>query len=200
VRGLIGVVLVIGTGLGWIVREAQVQRDAVAAITSAGGWVKYDREWGNGNYVQVWKLWAPRWLVDRIGFDYFGHVRVVGLVSTAKAPDAALASVGGLHRLEQLIASDTSVSDVGLAHLKGLTKLIVLDLDGTQVTDAGLVDLMGLAKLSILDLRDTRVSDAGLEHLKRLTELSELHLAGTQVTDAGMRELKHALPSLSIRH
>ncbi len=32
VRGLIVLVLVIGAGLGWIVRSAQVQREAVAAI------------------------------------------------------------------------------------------------------------------------------------------------------------------------
>ena len=32
VRGLIVVVLVIGAGLGWIVRQAHIQRDAVAAI------------------------------------------------------------------------------------------------------------------------------------------------------------------------
>jgi hypothetical protein len=37
VRGLIVLVLVIGVGLGWIVRRAHIQRDAVSAITKAGG-------------------------------------------------------------------------------------------------------------------------------------------------------------------
>ena len=32
VRGLLVLVLVIGAGLGWIVRQAHVQRDAVAAL------------------------------------------------------------------------------------------------------------------------------------------------------------------------
>ena len=36
VRGLIVLVLVIGAGLGWLVRSAHIQRDAVAAITR--GW------------------------------------------------------------------------------------------------------------------------------------------------------------------
>jgi hypothetical protein len=37
VRGLLGLVLVIGSGLGWIVHQAHVQRDAVAANKNFGG-------------------------------------------------------------------------------------------------------------------------------------------------------------------
>jgi hypothetical protein len=44
VRGLIVVVLLTGGWLGWIVREAHFQRDAVAAIVKSGGIVVYD--WG----------------------------------------------------------------------------------------------------------------------------------------------------------
>ena len=36
-RGLILFVLVIGGGLGWIVRLANIQRNAVAAIQNSGG-------------------------------------------------------------------------------------------------------------------------------------------------------------------
>ena len=36
VRGVIVLVLVIGVGMGWIVRRARIQRDAVAAIENAG--------------------------------------------------------------------------------------------------------------------------------------------------------------------
>jgi hypothetical protein len=41
VRALIVAVLVIGAGLGWLVRRSHVQRDAVAAISRAGGLVEY---------------------------------------------------------------------------------------------------------------------------------------------------------------
>jgi hypothetical protein len=41
-RGLIVLVVVVGVGLGWVVRQAHVQRDAVAAIVGAGGAVRYD--------------------------------------------------------------------------------------------------------------------------------------------------------------
>jgi hypothetical protein len=40
VRGLIGFVLVIVAGLGGMVRQARIQRDAVAAIEREGGGVK----------------------------------------------------------------------------------------------------------------------------------------------------------------
>ena len=41
VRGLIVLILVIGAGLGWIVRRASIQRNAVATIERAGGGVDY---------------------------------------------------------------------------------------------------------------------------------------------------------------
>ncbi len=47
VRGMIVVVLLIGIGLGWIVRAirgARIQRDAVLAIKNAGGFVQYNGE------------------------------------------------------------------------------------------------------------------------------------------------------------
>jgi hypothetical protein len=42
VRGLVVLVLVIGAGLGWVVRQIHIHRDAVAAIKHAEGSVKYD--------------------------------------------------------------------------------------------------------------------------------------------------------------
>ena len=78
VRGLIVVVLLFGGWLGWLVRSARIQREAVAAITKAGGKVKYDWEWRDGNKIPTGEdPWAPLRLVDYIGVDYFGHVTVV---------------------------------------------------------------------------------------------------------------------------
>ena len=51
VRGLIVVVLVVGGWLGWIVRGARIQREAVAAITRAGGRVAYDWERRDGKDI-----------------------------------------------------------------------------------------------------------------------------------------------------
>jgi hypothetical protein len=119
VRGLIVLVLVVGAGLGWLVREARIQRDAVAAIKRAGGSVRYDWEWRNGNAAP--RNCPPKWLEDSLGVDYFGQVVVVAL--TPSAPDAALAHIGRLHGLVSLTLRESSVCDAGLAHLKDLTNL-----------------------------------------------------------------------------
>jgi hypothetical protein len=177
VRGLIVLVLVIGGGLGWIVREARIQREAVAAIRKAGGTVLYDWQWRDGDLIPGGKPCAPGWLVDLIGVDYFGHVTAVGLYpDRTGSDDAVLAHVGRLTRLQSLAYNsfDAEVTDAGLAHVSGLINLSYLGLSNTQVTDAGLV------------------------HLKGLTKLESMNLESTRVTDAGVRELKRALPSVTV--
>jgi hypothetical protein len=82
VRGLIVLVLVIGGWFGWIVRSARLQREAVAAITKAGGTVTYNWEWRNGKSTPGGKPWAPKRLVDLLGVDYFGHVRMARMART----------------------------------------------------------------------------------------------------------------------
>jgi hypothetical protein len=227
VRGLIVLVLAIGAGLGWIVRSAHVQRDAVAAIQKAGGLVLYDSEWSGGYYLLGGESWPPGWLADLVGVDYFVHVKSVWMYSSltptdATTADATIAAIGRLARLKHLRLDHSSLSDSGLAHLKGLTNLSGLDLSETQVSDAGLAHLEGLTNLSLLAvsgthitsaglvhlngltnlkfllLPNTRVTDAGLAHLKGLTNLSSVDLLGTDVTGAGVEELKQALPSLTV--
>ncbi len=122
VRGLIVIVMVIGGWLGWIVRSARIQRDAVAAIENAGGSVSYDWEWNNGKGIPGGTAWAPRWLVDLIGVDYFGHVTDV---------------IPGMKNLSLLNLMSTKITDAGLAHLKGLTNLREVYLDDTRVTGSG---------------------------------------------------------------
>ena len=221
VRGLIVLVLVIGGGLGWMVRQAHIQREAVAAITKAGGYAHYNWEWTNGNPVQGGKPWAPAWLVDLIGVDYFGHVTDATIINWetdaaiaqvecltrlqrlnlygSGITDAWLEHISGLTNLTELDLARTQVTDVGLSHLKARSNLSNLSLSSTRVTDAGLARLTGLSNLSQLDLNFTNVTDAGLVHLKVLSKLSSLEVIGTWVTAAGVKEL-HASRSLKIAH
>ena len=188
VRALIVLVLLIGAGLGWLVRSAHVQRDAVAAIRRAGGSVSYHWQWNNRKSVPGGKPWVPKWLVDLIGVDYFGHVTSVWL---QPAPtDGAIVEVGHLTQLERLLLVGGFVADDDLAHLKGLTKLSDLYLSNNQVSDAGLAHLKGLTNLRFLHLSGTQVTDAGLAHLKGLTKLLALTLRETQVTDGGLVHFK----------
>lgn len=87
VRALMTIVLISGSGLGWIAYRARVQREAVAAIEGAGGQVFYDRDVSSGvlatpGTTATWR----EWLVDRIGPGYFGNVTSVFLQGERGAP------------------------------------------------------------------------------------------------------------------
>ena len=145
VRGIIVLVLVIGGWLGCVVRDVRIQRGAVAALKRAGAGVKYDRECNHGIPNPKGRPWAPRWLVDRIGVDYFG--KVVYVVALTRGIDnSVFAPLGRLKWLERLNLTGTAVTEAGLARLEGLTHLRTLDLsNATGVGDAGLAHLKGLA-------------------------------------------------------
>src|ERR1700730_874133 len=78
-RSLLILVLGIGCLLGWVTRSARVQREAVAAIEKAGGWTAYEWQWRDGDKIPNGKPWAPKWLVDLVGADYFANVTNVVL-------------------------------------------------------------------------------------------------------------------------
>jgi internalin A len=198
VRGLIVLVIVIGVWLGWmaqVVRSARMQRDAVVAIRNAGGVVSYNWEWNYGSDIPGGKPWAPSWLSDRIGVDYFGYVTTVSVASSAKRTDLVLAPVACLDRLQRLRVLAPKLSDDDMAHLQRLTNLSELNLARIQITDAGLLNLKGLTRLSVVDLSDTPVTDAGLAHLAG-AYISVLGLNGTRITGSGLAHLK-GLPNLS---
>ena len=209
VRGVIVLVLLAGGILGWIVNQAHVQRDAVAAIRRANGNIEYNL---NPNRSPWWL----RWLADRLGIDYVSHVVGVDLVGVgpdgpstgadldhvvrltrierlelwgSSVNDSRLADLEGLSRLRSLGLHKTRVGDKGLANLKGLPALRSLWLNRSAVTDAGLAHLEHRTDLEALALRETSVTDAGLIHLKGLINLQSLFLGGTQITDAGLVHL-----------
>lgn len=155
VRSLVEIVLIVGGGLGWFIRRATVPRDAVRAIEAAGGTVRYDFQ-QKPSFPFPSQPPGPKWLVDRIGIDFFANVIDVSfrtarwntVVSAPPQNDAILADIGRLPRLEKLDASSVLVTDAGIAHLAGLTRLRSLEIQGTaELTDAGLVHLAGLDQL-----------------------------------------------------
>jgi hypothetical protein len=215
-RALMIAVLVLGAWLGWFVRNARIQHDAVAAFQRVGGRVYYDVEWkfaGPSPYDKPWtpmrlldgKLWGTKWLIDHVGIDYFGSVVTVDLIPSrindaARANDATMAFVAQLSRLDSLRLTGTAVTDAGLVHLKGLTGLEDLELGNTQITDVGLAQLKSLTALRQLLLFNTSITDAGLSHLKELPNLALLDLSRTKVTDDGVIELERfsSLPNAAI--
>jgi len=145
--------------------------EAVGAIKNAGGRDHYEWERSKEKPAPGGKPWAPKWLVDLIGVDYFGHVTNVRISSESTETDAAMVQVGRLSRLKRLDLDAPSFGDAEMTNRKGLTNLSELTLQGTQVTDAGLAHLKGLTNLSCLDLDGTQVTNVGLAHLKGLINL-----------------------------
>jgi hypothetical protein len=188
-RRLMALVLALGCGLGWAVQRAHVQRDAVAAIERLGGRVMYEWQFRNGIPNPAGTPWAPRWLVDLVGVDYFGNAAYV-ISCTRATGDAVLEHVGRLSYLERLDLDDSAVRDAGLAHLEGLSRLRWLVISGTDIGDAGVAHLRRLTGLQELYLQPSRVGDAGLEHLENLSTLRVLYLGGTHVTDSGLASLR----------
>jgi hypothetical protein len=112
VRGLIVVVLLVGGWLGWIVRSARIQREAVAAVRQSGGWVLFDCEERSVHGAISGEPAAPTWLVELIGVEYFCHIIEVRL--GVSGTDAALERIARLERVQFLHLDCTSVTDLGL--------------------------------------------------------------------------------------
>ena len=186
-RGLMVVVLVLGVVLGWVVRRAQIQRDVVAAIEQGGGIVYYNWETpgfhtqpdgrilGGTPRKKKGALGGPKWLVDRLGPDYLGHVTQVRV--GPKDPDAVMARVARLEGLEALnFLLAVPVSDAGFKHVREMKDLVVMStpIRGAQLTGASLESLKDSTRLrAILFTNYPPVSDANLVYLKRLTALAD---------------------------
>jgi hypothetical protein len=222
-RTMLTAVLIAACTMGWIVHRARVQREAVAALHRAGGYVKY--EWRvvspDGLIEYEGTPWAPKWLMDRFGVDYFGSVVAAGATTGDRLPAGLMAHIARLDRLEEfglytLYLTDDEmahigrltkltslflparVSGAGLAKLSRLHQLKKLALHGSTVNDSAMAHVIGLAKLEFLDLRGTDVTDQGLAQLRNLPNLKMLFISGPKFTDSAVEELRRALPNLKI--
>lgn len=196
-RVLMLLVLVVGAGLGWVVRRATFQREAVKAIIDAGGTVRYDYEENAAPWNPPKSPPGPKWLVSRLGIDFFADVTSV-TIQKKPATDAILTYIERLRHLKHLDLRETDMTDAGLAHLAGLTDLRTLSYNGSpNLTDAGLAHLSGLRRLERLWMGETpAIKGPGLSHLAGLSRLVFLNVDIN--TDAGLSNLSRltALKSL----
>ena len=193
-RGMMLLVLIIGGGLGRIISQARVQREAVAAIVNAAGVVAYSRNWDRKFLIDRSGVPLSRglqWVVDHLGIDYLDSVVAVDAMNVKSFDDEAIRQVGRLGRLEfvRLSGCGDSVTDAGLRHLAGLGRLRHLDLDFSAVKGPGLEVLRGMPDLLELKLEGIQISDADLKNLAGLVHLKHLDLTGTRLTDAGLESL-----------
>ena len=206
VRALMILVLLLGGLFGWVVHPAHVQRVAVAAIRHGGGHVSYDwqlKRLRNGviRFDPKGRPKAPKWLIDYLGHDYFGHVEQVNL--GPRNTNDVLKQVGHLDKLRQLSLVDgvdltpvvsagmKALPNAGLSRFQGLVGLFTMDLSSPPFDGANFKYLKNLTRLEYLNLpADISVTDADLTHLSRLTALSMLELHDPRITDAGLVALK----------
>ncbi len=157
-RAFMVLILILGTGLGYLVVGAREQRDAVAAIEHAGGKVAYDWQWQGGFADPSKRPWWPSWAGKILGPDYFSTVKQVTLI--AQKPDVVdddvMVEVGRLHGLESLMINGCKgVTDAGMVHVRGLSQLTILEVSFTGITGASLRNVAGFSRLKKLD-RPTR--------------------------------------------
>jgi Leucine-rich repeat (LRR) protein len=187
-RTLAMLVLVIGVWLGWTVRDARVQRQALNAIAQSNNEVEFGWVFYNGA-SSADELSVPDWLVDRLGVDYFGYVGSLAFGNSATDED--LLHVRRLRRLEGLdVRGSGRITDAGLARLSGLSNLRGLDLSETPVTDAGMAHLGGLTGLVELNRDDTAITDAGLVHIRPMKRMNVLSMSRSGITGAGLVHLQ----------
>ena len=209
VRGLMVLVLMLGAVLGWIVRSARIQREAVAAIDRAGGRVVY--EWEPGEAAAPG---AIKWLVARIGLDYFSTVQAVtlsvvysqpvdadpkrGLIA-AERTNATLTHLGELTRLKHLTLRGVDLNPGDVVHVAELTNLRELDLGSTGTRGADLLHLNRMTNLHTLSLDWCPIGNAGLRHIRTLRFLETLYLDNADLDDAGLAPIE-ALTNLRELH
>jgi Leucine Rich Repeat (LRR) protein len=205
VRSLMIFVLMLGGVLGWVVHLAHVQRDAVAAIRSGGGNVTYDWQLkrlpnGNARFDPKGRPKAPKWLLEYLGPDYFGHVEEIAL--GPRNTDVVMKQIGQLDKLRRIrfftgidlapVASAglQSLPNVGLSRFEGLFRLMTTDLS-PQFNGANFKYLKNMTRLEYFNVPvDSAVTDADLPYLSKLTALSQLELHDSRITDVGLVSLK----------
>jgi Leucine Rich repeat len=193
VRALMILILVAGGSFGWVVNQARLQREAVAAIEGCNGGVWY---YGHSPFSR--EPPAPEWLRRWLGVDFLGAVEDVdfsySLPDGSPGPQfrAALARLPNLSRLRELWLHGETATDFGLVHIQGLTRLEYLEINWSAdgVTDVGVACLKRLTNLKILTIQDTRMTDQGVAHLGKLSRLESLMIDRNPITDEGLAKLR----------
>jgi hypothetical protein len=195
-RTLLVAVTLFGVWLGWWCHRARQQKASVEAITRLGGWSYYDFQLVNGKFDPQARSPIPKWLLDRLGYDYFHNVVEVNLVYNNNSgrrlenpvlTDEALARLGGLPKLRCLLLCKTQTSNDGLKHVGELRHLEELFMwDAREVTDAGIAHLADLRRLQYLHCSNSQITDESLRVLATLPRLKGLSLQGNRFTDKGL--------------
>jgi hypothetical protein len=191
VRALMVLVLITGGGLGWVIYRARVQREAVAAITRAGGEFAYSWQRSNGLPVipRPKPPW-PEWLRKGIGPDFLDTVTYVSLMG-ARCDDESLRAACRLPALRELWVENTTATELVVEDIRNLKKLEKFVLNQKDITARPLRHLGEMTELRDLKLGKIPLRDEDMTFLRRLTKLERLMLPSrTELTDNWLPNLE----------
>jgi hypothetical protein len=203
-RSLLLLITVFGVWFGLYMQRVRRQKEAVHAIREYGGWVHYDFQEtaappGIGFDSRI-KPPLPKWLVDRLGEDFFFNVAQVNLVynsdfgrrvDNANVAGTALRRLDAFPKLRVLLVKDTQATDDGLRAVGKLKRLTYLYMwDASKVTDAGIAHLAGLSNLKKIHVSSSQIGDESLKVLGTLPRLEEMSLQGNRFSDRGLAYLE----------
>jgi hypothetical protein len=213
-RTMLLVLTALALWLGMQTDRAIKQRRAVQIVERLGGVVHYHHQLTDDPRRQFdWKRepWAPRWLMDIFGDDYFVAAYEIYVnpakPSEVQISDEEFAMLCDVTSLRSLCLWRMPISDEDFAHVEKLPYLKTLRLDSRELTDEGLQHVASLRRLENLWLTATpmgppilketsRISDAGLAHLSGMSQLRLLDLGGARITDEGLKQLAQHHPCL----
>jgi len=211
-RTLFVVVTVFCLWMGWQVKRAKDQGQAVKAIQEAGGRVTYRYQDDNPARRNAPYPYPP-WLSEFLGEDLL--LTVVGVyVEGTKVDDGKFEELSEhlrrLPKLRWLELRNSRVTDRGLAcvsELRTLERLYVRNYvdENTppiSVTDAGFVHFRNLSRLTTLTLTNGDITGTGLKHVVGFPNLKLVDLRNTKLTDDALSHLssQKRLKSLILSH
>ncbi len=188
--------------LGLWSHAARRQASAVRVIVDLGSSVTYE--------PRVEELWAPAWLIEWVGKDYFIGVTGVQLTRrrdgrravplSAAELDRAVAAMVELRRLSSLYLADTGISDDDLASLEPIGRKI----ESLQIQEqmnhnwkgSGLRHLAGFTRLKELSCHADKLDSQSFQTLCALPRLESIYLGVDEIDEAafgclaGCRSLK----------
>ena len=204
-RTFLVIVTLLAIWMGVHQRRTIAQRNAVAAITEYGVWVRYDHQVVDGMF-QDRPSPVPEWLTKQLGIDFFHDVVEINLVYSEdsgkradndRTTEAPLHVLSGTPRVRKLYTSDGQTTDENIRHVSQLANLETFFVwDATSLTDAGVVHLSDLDELTVIHISKSSISDKSLEVLAKLPKIEHLSLQFNDFTRDGMRYLADA-PNLT---
>ena len=208
-------IVLVAIPLARLAVRARAQKEAVLAISKAGGSVGYDWQFlPDGRRKPSPKQPGQSWIQQWLGQDYFQTVEQV-ILQREDIGDDVMEQVGKLDGLRCINITGTRITDAGIAHLAGLSRLrtayfqwdghltgacLVHLRDKKELTwlgvftpglrDDDLKHIEGLHQLETLLLRSPSLGDPGMTHIRGLTALKRLWIDNSTVTGRGLEQLR----------